>query len=119
MWIPRFAANENGEDIKYVKDIEDVEAGWTIPELFAYRQANTMAPDFLLTGVWVAIDVDENISTTISEMKLEESVYGFIKNTIVVANDQTNQNEIQTYIEKLLVGVGVPDDPQTNNKSGG
>ncbi len=71
MWIPRFAVNEQG-DIQYIKDIQNAEDGFTIPEIFAYRQASTMAPDFLLTGVWVAIDADTNINSTISEMNSEK-----------------------------------------------
>lgn len=99
MWIPRFAINSETNDIKYVKDVSETDESWTIPEIFAYRQKET-APDFLLTGIWIEKDLDEDFENQMAQMNQEESVYGFIKNTMAIPSDQQTQDAIQKYIEQ-------------------
>lgn len=99
MWIPRFAINSETNDIKYVKDVSETDESWIIPEIFAYRQKET-APDFLLTGIWIEKDLDEDFENQMAQMNQEESVYGFIKNTMAIPSDQQTQDAIQKYIEQ-------------------
>ncbi len=108
MWIPRFAYNEQNE-IKYIKNVETADENWTIPEMFTYRQEDETKPDFLLTGIWFEIDVDNNYTNKIIQMNSENSIYGFIANTIAVSSNQTTGNEIQNYINKLSTDTGTDD----------
>lgn len=105
MWIPRFAINDETNDIKYIKGVEKADEGGTIPEMFTYKQTNETIPDFLLTGIWLEIDVDNSYASKITQMNDEDNIYGFIANTKAVASDQTTQNQIQKYYENLTANA--------------
>ncbi len=104
MWIPRFAVNEQG-DIQYIKDIQSAEDGFEVPDIFAYNQASETAPNFLLTGVWVAIDSGTNINSTISEMNSENGKYGFIANTIATQITNSDITSLQKYFDNIDNGT--------------
>ncbi len=98
MWIPRFEANNNTSDIKYIKGLQNAEEGYNIPKMFSYAHTEETMPDFLLTGSWVA----KNTGTSeITEMNNEDGKYGFIANTKAIANNEITQNAIETYIKKM------------------
>ncbi len=111
MWIPRFAINNETNEIKYIKGIEQTDENCTIPEIFTHKQETETAPDFLLTGIWLEKNIDANFTNKIAQMNSEESIYGFIKNTIALSSNQTTQNEIQNYIANT-VGNDAPVVPQ-------
>ncbi len=117
MWIPRFAVNDETNEIQYIKNTEAIEGNWTIPEMFTYKQEAETSPDFLLTGIWLEKDVDTNITTKINQMNSEKGIYGFIKNTIVVSSNQTIQNTIQDYIANTVGAHDCAlDDPTNPNR---
>ncbi len=111
MWIPRFAINNETNEIKYIKGIEQTDENCTIPEIFTHKQETETAPDVLLTGIWLEKNIDANFTNKIAQMNSEESIYGFIKNTIALSSNQTTQNEIQNYIANT-VGNDAPVVPQ-------
>ena len=102
VWIPRFAINNETNNIKYIQGIEQTNEEWMIPDIFTYEQALETAPDFVLTGIWIEKDVDTNYANKITQMNQEESIYGFIKNTIAMQSDVQIQNEIQNYITNTV-----------------
>ncbi len=116
MWIPRFAINNETNEIQYIKGIEQTDENWTIPEIFTHKQEAETAPDFLLTGIWLEKNIDANFTNKITQMNSEESIYGFIKNIIAISSNQTTQNEIQNYIANT-VGNDAPVVPQITDPS--
>ena len=117
MWIPRFAINNETNEIQYIKGIEQTDENWTIPEIFTHKQEAETAPDFLLTGIWLEKNIDANFTNKITQMNSEESIYGFIKNTIALSSNQIIQNTIENYIANITNGTtraSFPTDSTTN-----
>ena len=106
VWIPRFAINNETNNIKYIKGTEALESSWSVPEIFSHIQEEETKPNFVLTGVWVEKDVDIEYSSKITQMNQEESIYGFLANT---KSMQINSNDI-TALQKF-VGVAALGDP--------
>ena len=81
-----------------------------------YKTADETKPDFSLSGVWIEKDVDTNCSMKISQMNQEESIYGFLANTVGVDAhiDPSYVTAIQKYIvgnDALVVPLTEPENP--------
>ena len=100
MWVPRFVYNEKGE-IGYIKEETTPGEGWILPDIFTYKTEDETKPDFSLSGVWVQKEVDTNYASKISQMNQEESIYGFLANTVGVdaSVDPSYTAAIQKYIQ--------------------
>ncbi len=107
MWIPRFAINNETNEIQYIKNIESTDESSTIPDIFTYKQALETAPDFALTGIWIQktpLSNGNEVTKIVTEMNNENGRYGFIKNTIAItAFDDPLYNG--TLIEKFITNL--------------
>ncbi len=105
LWIPRFAVNNDTNNIKYIKGTEALESSWSVPEIFSHIQEEETKPNFVLTGVWVEKDVDIEYSSKITQMNQEESIYGFIANTKPKQITAIDTATLGTYVETINNGT--------------
>ncbi len=112
IWIPRFAEGDN-EEIGYLKEEIIPSEYWIVPRIFSYIVDDETKPNYYLSGIWVGKDADEGYESKISQMNSEESIYGFIKNT--VARKPFQFGYVRRYIDKLSKLVVDNNYPQIND----
>ncbi len=104
-WIPRFAVNNNTQEMRYVTNKATLETMWMVPDTFKYEIDNETLPDFSLTGVWIEKNIDEKYVSNIEEMNKEQGKYEFLANTKAM---QITGDDI-TYISNITICEAITD----------